>query len=204
MRRNLSVATYVAPYSATTHKLPNPRHGAEAPLGWARSQTRRLRCQCCNLVLCEPAVLCLRPGHELDVVARIEISLARLSGLRHRVQSPYIFLSAAKTDSMMLRWWYSESNVSLSSMYKSTIPRHVWLPLALRTVGLDARHHAHGRYHVAHFPCQVCRIQTRRDARQKTKGAPAWHRAHGCRRGSCRLTVCLACRTACCRLHCIG
>ena len=26
-------------------------------------------------------------------------------------------------------------------------------------LGLDARHHAHGRYHVAHFPCQVCRIQ---------------------------------------------
>ena len=51
---------------------------------------------------------------------------------------------------------------------------------------------------------EAARIQTRRDTRQKTKGAPSWHRAHGCRRGSCRLTACLTCRTAYCRLPCTG
>ena len=51
---------------------------------------------------------------------------------------------------------------------------------------------------------EAARIQTRRDARQKTNGAPSWCLMHGCRRDSCRLTVCLTCRTTCCRFHCTG
>ncbi len=86
--------------------------------------------------MCEPAAFYVRSRDHLDVVTDDPDGCLPL--LPDNLPAPemvaYIFLIAPKTASVMLRWWYSDMNLSRSSLCVRVMSPQAWLPPFLQTV----------------------------------------------------------------------